>query len=213
MLIGKLLVAGFAQAAASDQSPLTIVAFGDSLTQGYGLIEQDGFVPQLRNWLEEQGKADIRVVNAGVSGDTTSGGLSRIGWTLTPDVDAIVVALGGNDVLRGIDPALTRANIDGILTEVNQAGIAVLLIGMESPGNYGPDYEQSFEAIWPDMAEKHDTLLAPSFFEGLGAGRDMANLQRYFQNDGIHPNPEGVKKIVEGLGPYVLKLINRAENR
>ncbi|MCM2561733.1 arylesterase [Lutimaribacter sp. EGI FJ00015] len=187
----------------------TVVALGDSLTQGYGLVEQEGFVPQLRAWLADNGAGDVRVVNAGVSGDTTAGGLSRVAWTLTPDVDAMIVALGGNDMLRGTDPATTRANIDGILAEADKAGVAVLLVGMQAPGNYGPDYKRDFEAIWPDMAEKHDTLLAESFFKGLGEGDDPSAMRAYFQPDGIHPNAEGVKKVVEGLGPHVLDLIAR----
>ncbi len=187
----------------------TIVALGDSLTQGYGLMEQDGFVPQLRAWLAENGVDEVRVVNAGVSGDTTAGGLSRVAWTLTPQVDAMIVALGGNDMLRGTDPAVTRANIDGILAEADKAGVQVLLVGMQAPGNYGPEYKRDFEAIWPDMAEKYDTLLAPSFFVGFGEDAELGQMQQYFQPDGIHPNAEGVEKVVEGLGPYVLELIAR----
>jgi len=190
----------------------TVVAMGDSLTQGYGLMESDGFVPQLREWLAAQGEDEVRVVNAGVSGDTTAGGLARVEWTLTPDVDAMIVALGGNDLLRGIDPANTRANIDGILAQAQAADVRVLLVGMQAPGNYGPDFKRDFDAIWPDMAEKYDTLLVDSFFVGLGDDPDPSQMRDMFQADGIHPNAEGVAQIVQGLGPHVLELLELVQD-
>lgn len=186
---------------------VTIAALGDSLTQGYGLQVEDGFVPQLQNWLTAQG-ADVAMINAGVSGDTTAGGLSRAAWTLTPDVDAMIVTLGGNDLLRGLDPANSRANMDGILATAQAAGVQVLVIGMQAPGNYGPEYKASFDAIYPELAEAYGALYLESFFEGLGgAGTDPAALGAFMQGDGIHPNPQGVKRIVEGIGPKVLELI------
>ena len=186
---------------------VTIAALGDSLTQGYGLQVEDGFVPQLQNWLTAQG-ADVAMINAGVSGDTTAGGLSRAAWTLTPDVDAMIVTLGGNDLLRGLDPANSRANMDGILAAAQAAGVQVLVIGMQAPGNYGPEYKTSFDAIYPELAEAYGALYLESFFEGLGgAGTDPAALGAFMQGDGIHPNPQGVKRIVEGIGPKVLELI------
>jgi acyl-CoA thioesterase-1 len=209
--IGKPIVSP-ANAGSHSATGPTIVALGDSLTQGYGLIEQDGFVPQLREWLADNGAGDVRLVNAGVSGDTTAGGRSRVAWTLTPDVDGMIVALGGNDMLRGTDPAVTRANIDAILTEAAKAEVAVLLVGMQAPGNYGPEYKRQFEAIWPEMAEKHDTLMVDSFFTGMGDNPDPARMQELFQPDGIHPNAAGVTKVVAGLGPHVLRLIERVES-
>jgi acyl-CoA thioesterase-1 len=186
---------------------VTIAALGDSLTQGYGLHVEDGFVPQLQNWLTAQG-ADVAMINAGVSGDTTAGGLSRAAWTLTPVVDAMIVTLGGNDLLRGLDPANSRANMDGILAAAQAAGVQVLVIGMQAPGNYGPEYKASFDAIYPELAEAYGALYLESFFEGLGgAGTDPAALGAFMQGDGIHPNPQGVKRIVEGIGPKVLELI------
>lgn len=211
-LIGKLLIATPALAGAHSTTGPVIVAMGDSLTQGYGLLEDDGFVPQLRGWLAANGVDEFRVINAGVSGDTTAGGLSRAAWTLTPDVDGMIVALGGNDLLRGIDPAVTRSNIDGILAEAQKAGVTVLLVGMQAPGNYGPEFKRDFEAIWPDMAAKYDTLLVESFFVGLGENADPAQMRDLFQPDGIHPNAEGVRRIVEGLGPHVLELIERVSD-
>ena len=191
----------------------TIAALGDSLTQGYGLQSEDGFVPQLQNWLAEQG-ADVSLINAGVSGDTTAGGLSRAAWTLTPDVDAMIVTLGGNDLLRGIDPANSRANMDGILQAAQDANVAVLVIGMQAPGNYGPEYKASFDAIYPELSETYGALYLESFFEGLGGvGVDPATLTDFMQADGIHPNPQGVKRIVEGIGPKVLELIARAQEK
>ena len=186
---------------------VTIAALGDSLTQGYGLQVEDGFVPQLQNWLTAQG-SDVAMINAGVSGDTTAGGLSRAAWTLTPDVDAMIVTLGGNDLLRGLDPANSRANMDGILAAAQAAGVQVLVIGMQAPGNYGPEYKASFDAIYPELAEAYGALYLESFFEGLGgAGTDPAALGAFMQGDGIHPNPQGVKRIIEGIGPKVLELI------
>ncbi|MEL6451246.1 MAG: arylesterase [Pseudomonadota bacterium] len=190
---------------------VTIAALGDSLTQGYGLPAEQGFVPQLEAWLVAQGE-DVTLINAGVSGDTTQGGLSRVGWTLTPDVDALIVTLGGNDLLRGIGPEVSRANIDGIVRTAQEAGVAVLLIGMQAPGNYGPDYKAAFDAMYPEIAQTYGTLYLESFFEGLGgAGTDPAEVRAFMQADGIHPNAEGVARIVEGIGPTVQELITRAQ--
>ncbi|MEP2641280.1 arylesterase [Roseobacter sp.] len=188
---------------------VVIAAMGDSLTQGYGLIAPEGFVPQLEQWLQGEGVA-ARVINAGVSGDTTAGGLSRAAWTLTPDVDAMIVILGGNDVLRGIDPGTSRANLEGILQAAQTADVDVLLVGLDAPGNYGPDYKQTFDAIYPELAQEYGALYAPDFFEGLGAtDGDLASVAAYMQPDGIHPNARGVIHIVDSLGPYVQTLVAR----
>lgn len=197
--------------AVGQAEEVVIAALGDSLTQGYGLVEAEGFVPQMQRWLAAEG-ADIRLINAGVSGDTTAGGLSRAAWTLTPEVDAMIVALGGNDLLRGIDPDVSRANLDGILQAAAAADVAVLLVGMQAPGNYGPEYKQAFDAIYPELSEAYGTLFAPSFFEGLRIEEgDPASVRAFMQPDGIHPNGEGVVRIVEALGPYALDLIARVE--
>ncbi|MEL6806902.1 MAG: arylesterase [Pseudomonadota bacterium] len=198
-------------ATAAWSGEVTIAALGDSLTQGYGLPVEQGFVPQLEQWLQDQGQ-DVSVINAGVSGDTTAGGLSRVDWTLTPDVDALIVTLGGNDLLRGIDPEVSRANLDGILSAASGADVKVLLVGMQAPGNYGPEYKAAFDAMYPDLAEAYGTLYAESFFEGLGgAGTDPGTLGEFMQADGIHPNASGVARIVEGLGPFVLDLARQAK--
>ena len=188
-----------------------LLALGDSLTQGYGLLEQDGFVPQLRSWLAERGH-DVRIVNAGVSGDTTAGGLARVEWSLTPEIQGMIVALGGNDLLRGIDPAVSRGNVEGILKVAKAHGLKVLLIGMQAPGNYGPDYKADFDALYPELADSYGTLYLDSFFAGLMQDGDMSeSLGVYMQSDGIHPNAAGVAKIVSVIGPQVEALIARIE--
>ena len=197
-------------ATAAAAEAITVAALGDSLTQGYGLPAEEGLVPQLQAWLDARA-ADAEVLNAGVSGDTSAGGAARVDWTLTDEVDAMIVALGGNDVLRGIDPAVTRGNIASILEATDARGIEVLLVGLEAPGNYGPNYKAAFDAIWPELAATHGALLADSFFAALEAGGTRQEaLAAYMQPDGIHPNAAGVERIVEALGPRVLKLVERA---
>jgi acyl-CoA thioesterase-1 len=207
LLITLALTAGVVTA-----EPVTVAALGDSLTQGYGLEQGEGFVPQMEIWLKDHG-AEVVLINAGVSGDTTAGGLSRVAWTLTPEVDAMIVTLGGNDLLRGIDPAASRQNIEGILKAAEAAGVPVLLVGMEAPGNYGPDYKAAFEAIYPELAEKYGALFVRNFLapiaEKMHAGEDISTLM---QADGLHPNAQGVKLVVEALGPKVLELIGAVES-
>ena len=192
-----------------------ILALGDSLTQGYGLPAEEGFVPQLQAWLDAEG-VEAKIVNAGVSGDTTAGGRARVDWTLTPEVDAMIVTLGGNDMLRGLDPAQARGNIDDILAAAKRAEVEVLLVGMSAPGNYGAGYKADFEALYPDLAEAHGTQFYPDFFTGLlaeekgAASARSETVQRYFQGDGIHPNAEGVALIVEDIGPAVAELAAQA---
>jgi acyl-CoA thioesterase-1 len=211
--IGKAGLLAIAFAAPAFAQEVTVVALGDSLTQGFGLIEEDGFVPQLQGWLEAQGN-DVVVENHGVSGDTTAGGLARIGWALGDHVDALIVALGGNDLLRGLPPEASRANLDGILAEAEARGLPVLLVGLEAPGNYGPDYKAAFDAMYPELAMQYDALHVQSFLAPLteAAEDDRAGaLARYMQPDGIHPNADGVALIVEALGPEVEALIERIE--
>jgi acyl-CoA thioesterase-1 len=190
---------------------VTVVALGDSLTQGYGLPQAEGFVPQLQGWLEAQG-IDAEVINAGVSGDTTAGGLARVGWSLTPEVDAMIVALGGNDFLRGLPPEASRANLDSILAEAAARELPVLLVGMKATSNYGPDYKADFDAMYPELAAGYDTLYYESFFAGLTETEEDLGAARaqYMQSDGIHPNAEGVEKIVAHMGPVVADLVAQA---
>lgn len=192
-------------------APVTIVALGDSLTAGYGLAPEQGFVPQMQAWLTAQGR-DVTLINAGVSGDTTAGGLSRLDWSLTPETQALIVELGGNDVLRGLPPAEARANLEAILQGAKARGLPVLLIGMQAPGNYGPDYKAAFDAIYPELAQTYGATYAPSFFAPLMEGQtDPAALQGLMQADGIHPNAAGIEKIVAGLGPAVIELLDRLD--
>lgn len=196
---------------AAGAAPKDLVAFGDSLTAGYGLVPDEGFVPQLQRWLTDHG-ADVAVINAGLSGDTTAGGLARIDWTLSGPVDAMILTLGGNDLLRGIPPEEARANLDAILAKADGRGIPVLLVPMQAPGNYGQDYRDSFDAIYPDLAAKHGAILAEPLLAPILALPDRQKaLADYVQPDGLHPNAKGVALVVEALGPKVLELLARAE--
>lgn len=191
--------------------PVTVVALGDSLTAGYGLPDGEGFVPQLQAWLDAQG-IDAKIVNAGVSGDTTAGGFARLGWALSDDVDAMIVALGGNDLLRGLPPEASRTNLDAILEEVSQErGLPVLLVGLEAPGNYGPVYKAEFDDMYPELAEAYGALHEVSFLGALVAENDMTEARKlYLQADGLHPNQDGVALIVNALGPRVAELVELA---
>jgi acyl-CoA thioesterase I len=213
-LIRNLTIAWIVMIHAAVAQEPVIVALGDSLTQGYGLDPKDGFTVQLEAWLRANGHPAV-VQNAGVSGDTTAGGLARVDWALGPDANAVIVTLGGNDMLRGIDPANSRANLDGILQKATARGLPVLVVGMQAPGNFGQDYKAAFDAMYPDLSAKYGTILATSFFAGLQAAganpADPASMAAYMQADGIHPNPEGVKLIVENLGPKVVELLSKVK--
>ncbi|MBK5911079.1 hypothetical protein CCR85_06185 [Rhodothalassium salexigens] len=181
----------------------TVLALGDSLTAGYGLGPGEGFTGQLAAWLDDRG-LDTRVVNAGVSGDTTSGGRSRLAWVLdgldrAPDL--AIVALGGNDMLRAIEPKLTRANLAAIIATLKERDIPVLLAGMRAPPNRGPDYAQAFDAIYPDLAEQQGVRLYPFFMDGVATDTDL------LQPDGLHPNAKGVARMVDGIGPLVAAML------
>lgn len=180
-----------------------IVAIGDSLTAGYGLPPDQGFVPQLDAWLAAHGHPEAEVVNMGVSGDTTAGGRTRLDWALAEGADAVIVALGGNDLLRGIEPAASRANLDAMLTALGARSLPVLLVGMQAPLNYGPDYKAEFDAIYPDLAAQHGAILHPFFLDGLVGEAGL------FQDDGLHPNAAGVARMVEAIGPKVIELIGQ----
>ena len=194
-----------------EAEPVTVAALGDSLTQGFGLPPDDGFVPQLQAWLDGQG-ADVRMINAGVSGDTTAGGLSRIEWTLTPDVGALIVALGGNDLLRGIDPAASRANLSGILQVAEARRLPVLLVGVEAPSNYGAEYKAAFDAMYLELAEEFGALYHENFLGALLDGNDRQTaLAELMQGDAIHPNAAGVALIVADVGPRVVELVTLAQ--
>lgn len=190
--------------AATASPPLRLLVLGDSLTAGYGLTAEDGFTAQLQAALKDAGR-DVVVLNAGVSGDTTAGGRARIGWALGDKPDAVIVELGANDGLRGLDPKATFDNLDAIIADIRRAGLPVLLTGMLAPPNLGRDYAGDFNAVFPRLAERHDVLFYPFFLAGVAAKPDLN------QDDGIHPNPKGVAVIVARILPYVLDLLARVK--
>jgi len=179
-----------------------VLTYGDSLTAGYGLPAADGFVARLQASLRQRGR-DVRVRNGSVSGETTAGGRARLAWTLTGQIDLVILELGANDVLRGINPVETRRNLDNILTALRQRGLPVLLAGMRSPPNLGPIYAQAHNKIYPDLARGHGVTLYPFFLQGVAARKALN------QADGIHPNAAGVQVIVDAMTPYVLDLLDR----
>jgi acyl-CoA thioesterase I len=183
---------------------LRIVALGDSLTAGYGLASADSLTGRLEAALRERGH-DVVIVNAGVSGDTASDGLARVDWSVGEDADAVIVELGANDALRGVDPAITRDALDRLLARLSERGLPVLLGGMLAPPNMGAPYAEAFNPLYPELAQKHDALLYPFFLDGVATRADLN------QPDRIHPNAEGVAIIVERLLPSVEALIERIE--
>ncbi len=187
---------------------MQIAAFGDSLTAGYGLPQDEGFPAQLEAWLLAQG-ADVEVLNAGVSGETTAGGLARIDWALTPEIDGVIVELGANDLLRGLPPEAARKNLDGIMSIIAERDLPSLLAGMPAPQNYGADYKQAFDAIYVDLADQYDAIYYRNFLQGIGEAGDLAAIGALMQSDGLHPNKEGVAKVVAHIGPLVLELIDQ----
>lgn len=199
-----LLLALLAAPPASASDELTIVALGDSLTAGYLLGPDEGFPEQLGRALAKAGHENVKVVNAGVSGDTTSGGLARLDWAVGPGADAVIVELGANDALRAIDPGITRRNLDEIVSRLKARGLPILLAGMYAPPNLGRDYGDEFNPIFAELAEREGLVFYPFFLEGVAADPAL-NL-----GDGIHPTAEGVAIIVERILPEVEKLIERA---
>ena len=199
-----LLLALLAAPPAQASDELTIVALGDSLTAGYLLGPDEGFPEQLGRALAKAGHDDVKVVNAGVSGDTTSGGLARLDWAVGPGTDAVIVELGANDALRAIDPGVTRRNLDEIVARLKARGLPILLAGMYAPPNLGRDYGDEFNPIFAELAEREGLVFYPFFLEGVAADPAL-NL-----GDGIHPTAEGVAIIVESILPEVEKLIERA---
>jgi acyl-CoA thioesterase-1 len=201
LLAGALGLFGETIAApACAQTSIRVVALGDSLTVGYGLPDKDGFVPQLQAALTAKGVAS-EVQNAGVSGDTASDGLARLDWSAPDGTNAVILELGANDMLRGINPDVTRKALDAILSRLTQRHIAVLLCGMRAAPNLGPDYVQEFERIYPDLAAKYGVPLYPFFLDGVAADPKLT------QHDGLHPNAAGVGIIVGRILPKVQELI------
>jgi acyl-CoA thioesterase I len=199
-LILSVFLLGINGIEAAAAKPVRILAFGTSLTQGYNLPPGTEFTTVLQGRLKAKGY-DVLIVNAGVSGDTSVGGLARLDWTLNQPFDGAIVELGSNDALRGLDIAQTRANLDAVIVKLKKKGVTVLLTGMKSPRNLGPEYVGEFDALYPALAKKHGVLFYPFFLEGVAADLKLN------QADGIHPNEQGTQVIVRGILPYVQKLL------
>ena len=201
-LLSIVLLAGMAGAGQAATAPVKILALGTSLTQGYGLPPGTEFTVQLQAALKRDG-IDAVVTNAGVSGDTSAGGLARLDWSLADHPDAAIVELGGNDMLRGIAPGETEKNLRTILTRLKAAHVRVLLTGMHAQRNLGADYVKEFDAIYPRLARETNVLFYPFILDGVALNPKLN------QADGMHPNPDGVKVIVARMLPYVKKLVAR----
>jgi acyl-CoA thioesterase-1 len=191
--------AGIASAAPPAR-PLRIVVLGDSLVAGFGLKPSQAFPAQLERALTARGYA-VEVTNAGVSGDTTAGGLERVAWAVPEGTDAVILELGANDALRGLDPQRAKANLDRIIALLKARGARVLLAGMLAPRNLGADYVRAFDAIYPELAAKDGVLLYPFFLEGVALDA------KFNIGDGLHPNDAGVGKITQNILPLVERLI------
>lgn len=198
-------MSGMARADALNP-PARIVAFGDSLTAGYMLKPSEAFPVQLQAALTAKGH-NVEIVNAGVSGDTTAAGLERFDWAVPDGTEAVILELGANDALRGVPPKQARANLEAIVAKLKARNIDVLLAGMQSLNNWGPEYAAEFNAIFPDLAKANGLILYPFFLEGVAVDRKLN------QGDGLHPTAEGIAHIVKGILPQVEDLIARVAAR
>lgn len=186
------------------ESEMHILAFGDSLTAGYGLPADKSFAAQLEERLRDEG-LPVRVTNAGVSGDTSSGGLARLDWSLEDRPDLVILELGANDGLRGLSPERMRDNLDAMIRRSLETGARVILAGMRAPVNWGLVYRKNFDSVFPDLADEHDIALYPFFLEGVALDPSLV------LDDGLHPNAAGVARIVEGILPLVLEELDQVE--
>ena len=201
VLVALLAAAGLILSGlAASAQPYRIVGFGDSLMAGFGLDPGQGFTEKLQAALKARG-IDAEVANAGVSGDTTSGGLSRLDWSIPDGTQLVILELGANDMLRGVDPAVTEKNLDAMLARLKAHNIPVLLAGMMAAPNLGADYQATFDAIYPKLAQKYGVPLYPFFLDGVAADA------KYLQGDQMHPNAQGVERMVERMLPSVEKLV------
>jgi len=198
LLIAAFCITSYVRA----EETLRIVAIGDSLTAGYGLPTGEDFVTQLETAFQADGY-NVEIKNAGASGDTTAGGLQRIDWAIGKGADFVILELGANDALRGIEPDETRRNLSQIIELIQQKDIPILLAGMRAPPNMGSEYANAFDQIFPDLASRYKTGYYPFFLEGVAADPALN------QDDYIHPNAEGVKVIVGNMLPYVTEFIER----
>jgi acyl-CoA thioesterase-1 len=191
--------------APSMAAPPRILAFGDSLVAGYGLPAEDAFPVRLQARLMSDGHA-VQITNGGVSGDTSAGGLARLDWALADKPDLVLVEFGANDALRGTDPKVTAANLDRILARIAAAGAKILLVGMKAPTNWGRQYQDEFDALYPALAAKYHVPLYPFFLDGVAMDATLN------QADGLHPNPRGVAIIVDRIAPYVERLLSASSS-
>jgi acyl-CoA thioesterase I len=211
MLVWSLLLIApeqaFAQSpATASGNPIKMVVLGDSLSAGFGLSGSDAFPAKLQKALKANGIA-VDMTNAGVSGDTATGGRDRLDWSVPQGTQAVIVELGANDALRGTDPAVTRAALSDILKQLKARGVAVMLCGMLAPPNYGADFAARFNSIYPDLAKAYDVPLYPFFLEGVAADAKVN------QADGMHPTPEGVDIIVKNILPSVEAFLGSISKR
>lgn len=195
---------------AATPAALRILAFGDSLTAGFGLPKDEGFVPALSRWVAERQSLPVSFRNAGLSGDTTYGGRIRIGWALRRPADAVMVQLGANDMLLGLSPAAAARNLDAILDAAGKGGRPLLVLAIHAIGNDA--YRARWDAIWPELANRHGALLVPDLYATIRAQPKEARAA-YLQTDGLHASPRGVATMVALAGPMVLRLIRRADAR
>lgn len=191
---------------ARDEPNITILAFGDSLTAGYGLEPKYSFPSRMEAALRAKGLS-VRIINAGLSGDTTGGGIDRLDWVLTPEVEGVILELGANDALRGLSPQQAKKNLGGMISKLQSKNLPILLAGMRAPTNMGEEYVSAFDSIYPELAQQYDVPLYPFFLEGV-ALRPHLNLP-----DGLHPNPNGVDRIVKNILPFVENLISEVKAR
>lgn len=191
---------------ADEAQPITLVAFGDSLTAGYGVKASESFPAQLQMALQAKGYK-VTVVNAGVSGDTTADGLRRFDWAMQPKPDGVILELGANDALRGIDPKEPSANLDKMLASLKSLDVPVLLTGMKAPNNWGDDYVKAFDAIYTGLATKYDVPLYPFFLDGVALEPGFS------QPDGLHPTASGIGEVVKRILPDVEALVQRISQR
>lgn len=187
----------------AQTEPVKLAILGDSLAAGYGLAPAQAFPTRLQAALKDKGR-NVAVINHGVSGDTTAGGLERIDWMMADKPDIVMVELGGNDMLRALDPGATERNLDAIIAKLKQAGSTVWLVGMLAPRNFGPEYVQQFDGIFKKLADKHGVPLYPFFLDGVAQDPALN------QPDGIHPNAKGVDVLVERILPFVTKNLDDA---
>ena len=187
---------------AHADSQIRILMLGDSLTQGYGLEDKKGLVPKLQNWLSTN-NVEVLLINGGVSGDTTLGGFERLDWLLTPNINGVVVALGGNDLLRGFDPKFTKNNLQAIFKNLKSKGINSVIVGTISPINYGPQFKKEYDAIYPSLAREYNLFYIDSLFSPLIDKKTQEISVNLLQADGIHPNEKGVEAIVKYIGPVI----------